>query len=286
MDNLRAILWISIPDAAEHHRPEAVRTDPYSSSAKIAVVHGIPFRKQNASAVVIAADAALKCKRNHVPDLNGTLFRLQLSIDCEGSVTEYKDAEEELHPRVVRADAKRNLDSLLQAAASVFASSGVDAPIREIATQAGVGVGTLYRHFPKRSDMIVAIMRREMEACADAAITLSAEHPPVEALGRWMQRYVDLVSAKRGLAAALHSGDPAYEPLAAYFDQRLRPALQKLLDDAVSESQIREGVSADDLLVSVSSLCMSAQGSDGIARARRVVSLLTDGLRFRKDDQT
>ena len=113
--------------------------------------------------------------------------------------------------RRLRADAQRNIDALLQAAMAVFATSGVDAPVREIAEKAGVGIGTVYRHFPQRSDLIVAVFRREIDACADAAPVLAAEHEPGEALARWMQRYVDFIAAKRGLAAALHSGDPAFD---------------------------------------------------------------------------
>ena len=181
--------------------------------------------------------------------------------------------------RPTRADAQRNIDALLKAAAAVFAASGVDAPVREVAARAGVGVATLYRHFPQRSDLIVAIVRREMDACADAAEAFAREHRPGEALALWMQRYVDFVTAKRGLAAALHSGDPAYEPLRAYFDQRLRPALRSLLDGAAAAGEIRADVEANELLEAISGLCMSTKGADGLAAARRMVALLADGLR-------
>ncbi|WP_414463638.1 TetR/AcrR family transcriptional regulator [Hyphomicrobium sp. DY-1] len=179
-----------------------------------------------------------------------------------------------------RADARRNTDALLQAAKEVFATSGVDAPVREIVEKAGVGLGTLYRHFPQRSDLIVAIMRREIDACAEAAQTLSTKHKPGEALARWMQRYVDFVATKRGLASALHSGDPAYQPLRGYFDQHLKPALRALLKDAIAAGEIRAGEEPDDLLRAVPSLCMSAEGREGLARARRMVALLVDGLRY------
>ena len=109
----------------------------------------------------------------------------------------------------VRADVRRNSEALLEAALAVFAISGVDAPVREIAAQAGVGVGTLYRHFPQRSDLIVAVFQHQVDACADAAPTLAAAHQPGEALTLWLQRFADFIATKRGLAAALHSGDPA-----------------------------------------------------------------------------
>jgi AcrR family transcriptional regulator len=181
--------------------------------------------------------------------------------------------------RRIRADAQRNLDALLKAAMAVFAKSGVDAPIREIAEKAGVGVGTLYRHFPERSDMIAAVFRREIDACADAAPALTARHEPDEALTRWVERYVDFVGTKRGLAAALHSGDPAYAVLPAYYKKRLLPALDDLLKSAAAAGSIRTGIEPYDLLLAVASLCASSRDNDP-TRARRMIGLLLDGLRY------
>jgi AcrR family transcriptional regulator len=162
----------------------------------------------------------------------------------------------------------------------VFATSGVEAPMREIAERAGVGVGTIYRNFPQRSDLISAVFRSEVDACADAADTLLETYSGGEALDHWMQRYVDFIVAKRGLAAALHSGDPAFEALPAYFDARFEPALQKLLNAAVGDEEIRPDANPYDLLRAVASLCMPS--SDGNpAPARRLVALLVDGLRYR-----
>ncbi|MDQ0393749.1 TetR/AcrR family transcriptional regulator [Labrys monachus] len=181
--------------------------------------------------------------------------------------------------RRVRADAQRSLDALLLAAKEVFATSGVDAPVREIADKAGVGLGTLYRHFPQRADLIAAVFRREIDACADMAPLLAKSHPPFDALATWMQRYAAFVGTKRGLAQALHSGDPAFDSLPGYFDQRLRPALRKLLDAAVATGGVRTDVDADELLGAVASLCMSSHNA-GSGRAERMVALLVDGLRY------
>ena len=181
--------------------------------------------------------------------------------------------------RRVRADAQRNMDALLEAAMTVFATSGVDAPVRQIASKAGVGLGTVYRHFPQRSDLIAAVFRHEIDACADAAPALAVAHPPGDALARWMLRYVDFVAAKRGLAPALHSGDPAFDSLRAYFEQRLRPALQTLLVSAAAAGEVRTDVDADDILGAVASLCMHAF-DQGPEHARRMVSLFVDGLRY------
>jgi AcrR family transcriptional regulator len=129
-------------------------------------------------------------------------------------------AEQDPHdarPRAKRADAQRKMSSLLEAALEVFKNSGVDAPVREIAERAGVGLGTVYRHFPQRSDLIKAVFQSQVDACADAASELASQYEPGDALARWMQRYVDFIATKRGLAAALHSGNPAYSALPVYF---------------------------------------------------------------------
>src|SRR5262249_10109852 len=148
----------------------------------------------------------------------GTTFRLSRGSmgDKQKNSGEGVETKSNLE-RPVRADAQRNIDALLQAALAVFATSGVDAPVREIAEKAGVGVGTLYRHFPQRADLVAAVFLREIDACADAAPMLAAEYAPGEALARWLQRYADLIATKRGLAAALHSGNPAFETLPAHF---------------------------------------------------------------------
>jgi AcrR family transcriptional regulator len=179
----------------------------------------------------------------------------------------------------VRADAQRNTDALLEAAMAVFATSGVDAPVREIAARAGVGVGTVYRHFPQRSDLVVAVFRHEVDACADAAPVLAAAHRPGEALARWMQRYAGFLATKRGLATALHSGNPAFETLPAYFQQRLEPALRALLASATAAGEIRTDIAAEELLGAVASLCRHAY-EQGPEHARRMVALLVDGLRY------
>jgi AcrR family transcriptional regulator len=181
--------------------------------------------------------------------------------------------------RPLRADAQRNTDALLEAALAVFATSGVDAPVREIAEKAGVGIGTVYRHFPQRSDLVAAVFRHEIDACADAALILAAEREPGEALARWMQRYAAFIATKRGLAMALHSGDPAFDTLPAYFQQRLEPALRALLDAAAAAGEVRTDISAEELLGAVASLCMHAY-KRGPEHARRMVALLVDGLRY------
>lgn len=182
--------------------------------------------------------------------------------------------------RPMRADARQNLDALVEAAKTVFADAGVDAPARAIAERAGVGVGTLYRHFPLRSDLISAVFRREMDTCVDAAAELEAAFPPGEALDRWIIRYTQFVATKRGLAGALHSGDPAYEPLAGYFSTRLAPTLERLLATARAAGATVQEVEASEFLAAVANLCHAdGPGAQSPGQPERMVRLLLAGLR-------
>jgi AcrR family transcriptional regulator len=180
--------------------------------------------------------------------------------------------------RPQRADARRNVATLLDAAKTVFASTGVDAPAKKITDLAGVGVGTLYRHFPKRADLIVAVIQRDIDACATAGPALSEEHDPGTALRLWLERFTELVGTKRGLATALHSGDPAYDSLPAYFMQRLEPTLQALLEAASATREIRPGIEAADVLRAITLLCQPMREAP-FSFNQRMVAIFIDGLR-------
>ena len=182
-------------------------------------------------------------------------------------------------PPRMRADARRNEEGVLEAAKVVFARLGVDAPIREIAAQAGVGLGTLYRRFPTRADLVAAVFRREIDACADAAGPLVAEREPVEALAAWLLRYTRFLATKQGLAAALHSGDPAFAALPDYFRSRFEPALAMLLTAAADAGATRGDISPYDLLRAIGNLSV-ASGDNGVTHTETMVMLLLDGLRY------
>lgn len=181
--------------------------------------------------------------------------------------------------RPLRADARRNLDLVLEAAKDVFQTGGVDAPVRDIAAKAGVGMGTLYRHFPQRADLIAAVFRKEVDACAIAATDLTADHAPADALRLWLQRYAMLIGTKRGLSAALHSGDPTYASLPSYFEDRLLPALQSLLNAAITAGEVRSDINPSDLLGAVGCLGMRS-GAGSAEQTERMVGLMVDGLRY------
>jgi AcrR family transcriptional regulator len=181
--------------------------------------------------------------------------------------------------RSKRADARRNEKTLLDAAASVFVASGVDAPVREIAARAGVGMGTIYRHFPTRADLIVAVYRHQVEACAEAGPVLLAEGPtPHAALGKWIDLFVDFLVTKHGLAAALRSDEAGFETLHAYFLDRLVPVCAQLVEAAVDAGEIQPGLDAYMLMFGVGNLCIGAD-HDERYDARQLVGFLVAGLR-------
>jgi AcrR family transcriptional regulator len=186
--------------------------------------------------------------------------------------------------KLIRADARRNLELILKAALDVFEKSGVDAPVREIAKKAGVGIATLYRHFPERSDLIKAVVQQGVDACAEVTVKLAAEHAPGEAIALWAQQLVELLKTKRGLATALHSGNSSYQSLPDYFLNRLTPALEALLNDAKEAGVIRRDVDAAELLLAMTRVATPASEGD-IAQARRMIALLVDGLRYSADDR-
>nr|WP_307544195.1 TetR/AcrR family transcriptional regulator [Streptomyces sp. V3I8] len=180
--------------------------------------------------------------------------------------------------RSKRVDAQRNQQTLLTAAAAVFVTSGIDAPIREIAARAGVGMGTIYRHFPTRADLVVAVYRHQVEACAEAGPVLLADAgSPLTALRRWVDLFVDFLVTKHGLANAMQSDSSGFQALHTYFLDRLVPVCAHLLDAAAEAGEIRPGTQAYELMRGIGNLCI---GRDGDPRydPRRLVALLLQGL--------
>lgn len=184
-----------------------------------------------------------------------------------------------------RADARRNKQTLLEAAAAVFVTSGVDAPVRDIATKAGVGMGTIYRHFPSRAELIVAVYRHQVEACAEAGPRLLAEiDSPLAALGQWVNLFVDFLVTKHGLAGALQSDQAGYQALHAYFIDRLVPVCDQLLAAAIRQNEIRDDITAMQLMRGVGNLCIGAEGNSDYD-PRPLVALLVAGLALRSKSQ-
>jgi AcrR family transcriptional regulator len=178
-----------------------------------------------------------------------------------------------------RSDARRNEATLLAAAAAAFIASGVDVPVRDVAAMAGVGVGTIYRHFPTRADLIVAVYRHQVEACVDAGPTLLRDSKSAHAaLTDWIDLFVDFLITKRGLAGALRSDSAAFETLHAYFLDRLVPVCAQLLKAAAAAGEIVPDVEAYELMRGVGNICIGAD-TDPNYDARRMVRLVIAGLR-------
>jgi AcrR family transcriptional regulator len=178
-----------------------------------------------------------------------------------------------------RSDARRNEETLLAAAAATFVASGVDVPVRDIAARAGVGVATIYRHFPTRADLIAAVYRHQVEACALAGPTLlNDSSSPIAALTDWIDLFIDFLITKRGLASALQSDSGAFESLHAYFLDRLVPVCAELLDAAAAAGEIVPDVDAYGLMRGIGNLCIGAD-TDRDYDPRRMVQLVIAGLR-------
>lgn len=181
--------------------------------------------------------------------------------------------------RSKRKDARRNQQTLLDAAAAVFVASGVDAPVRDIAAKAGVGMGTIYRHFPTRADLVIAVYRHQVDACAEAGPALLAtSSTPHAALERWVDLFVDFLVTKHGLAAAMQGDSTGFETLHAYFLERLLPVCTQLLEAAAASGEIHSDLDAYQLMRGIGNLCIGAE-SDPRYDVRRLVALLVAGLR-------
>jgi AcrR family transcriptional regulator len=184
-------------------------------------------------------------------------------------------------PRPLRADARRNREKLLEVAATAFAEAGASASLEDIARQAGVGIGTLYRHFPTREHLVEQVYRHEVEALGAAAEELARQHRPDVALEEWMQRVVFYIATKRGMADSLRILMATNSDLFARASGLLPLTLQRLLDAAAAAGTIRGDIESSDILHALSGLYSAPAGPDWQPRARRLIGLLMDGLRWR-----
>lgn len=182
--------------------------------------------------------------------------------------------------RRMRADARRNRDAVLTAAAAAFAANGSDASLEDIARAAGVGVGTLYRHFPTREALVLGVYSREVELLADSARQFAAELPPSEALRQWMRRFVQYAAAKRGLVDMLHAMMRDGTDVFGQAKEQIRQAATGLIDAAARTGDIRPDLTADDLTRFMGGICMASDPAAGPECATRMIDLVYDGLRF------
>jgi AcrR family transcriptional regulator len=182
--------------------------------------------------------------------------------------------------RTLRADARENREKLLRAASSRFASAGSGVALETIARDAGVGIGTLYRHFPTREALTEAVYRNEVDRLCAAAGDLLAKLPADAALAKWMERFVAYAAAQRGLSGALKSVASSQADLFPATRERLLTAIGSLLGAGIATGRIRADVSAEDVLTSINAVwTIPSEGKQWAAQARRVLALLMDGLR-------
>ncbi|WP_105384874.1 TetR/AcrR family transcriptional regulator [Neorhizobium alkalisoli] len=182
----------------------------------------------------------------------------------------------------LRADARRNRDKLVEVAAAAFAEKGVETSLEDIARQAGVGIGTLYRHFPTREHLVEVIYRRELESLAGAATELAEKHPPDMALEEWMRRFVGYIATKRGMANSLKILMNSNSTLFAEGFGNIRSAFERLVRAAGEKGLIRTDIDTADLLQALSSIYSMPDSPDWRERSHRLIGLLMDGLRARK----
>jgi AcrR family transcriptional regulator len=185
----------------------------------------------------------------------------------------------EVTDRKPRSDAQRNRARILEVAKHEFTRSGANASLEEIAKKAGVGPGTLYRHFPTREELLVAVYRSEMEKLAGAARTLADTLPPVEALRAWLLLFVDAVETKQIIAPALNTlvGDPKKVFEASY--AQIHEALRALVKRAIKSDDIRKDLDPIDLLRALVGVANVSASPDWQQSARRLVEILILGAR-------
>lgn len=187
--------------------------------------------------------------------------------------------------RSLRADAQRNRDKLLTAATEAFAEEGEDVALETIAARAGVGIGTLYRHFPSREALVAAAYRNEVDALCAAAADLPASLPADQALRAWAERFADYIATKRAMGDALRSAAGSDSPLFAETKARIVGALRLLLDAGAASGTLRADVDPTDVMRVIHGIWYLPDGPEWRADVGRMLDLVIDGLRYGVPDR-
>ena len=182
--------------------------------------------------------------------------------------------------RAQRADARRNRDRLVEVAADAFGAKGVECSLEDIARCACVGIGTLYRHFPTRDALVEAVYRHNVDQLIEGAEELSATKPADEALAEFMQRFVEYVASKKGLATYLKSMVSADSDLFTDSKKRVHDTIARLIKAATDAGTIRPGVDPDDVIHTLGGFCLMNDVNSNPEQGKRVAALLMDGLRY------
>jgi AcrR family transcriptional regulator len=189
--------------------------------------------------------------------------------------------QSEQNTRRPRADAVRNRERVLEAAKAVFSAGGAEASLEAVARAAGVGIGTLYRHFPTREALFETVYRREVQHLADLAEQLKQEAKPLDALRHWMRSNVRFVATKKGMSAALALAAYKNSELFSYAFDQLTQAVGGLLDRAIAAREIRDDITPEDLLRALVGMSYMNDQPGWQASVLRLVDVFIDGLRIR-----
>lgn len=188
----------------------------------------------------------------------------------------------DVQPRRPRADAERNRARLLDAARAAFAAGNATVTLDQIARDAGVGIGTLYRHFPSREALVEALYRKELaDLCASAGDLLAA-HPPEQALRAWMERFGGYVAAKREMADALRAVFASGAVTVPQARQQLTAAVQTILDAGITAGTLRDDVRADDIVATIVGMFTATSLAGGREQLDRMFGLLMDAVLRRR----
>ncbi len=180
-----------------------------------------------------------------------------------------------------RSDSLRNRDRLLEAARDVFSLGGPDASLEAVARTAGLGIATLYRHFPTREALFQAVYRREVDQLVELAAQLATDAAPVEALRRWLHANVGMIATKKGMLAALAPAVVSSSELYASSTARLVRSAGVLMERAVAEGEIRPDISPEDLMRALIGMCYMREQQGWQGTVIRLVNVFVDGLRVR-----
>lgn len=183
--------------------------------------------------------------------------------------------------RKPRADSLRNREALLKAATDIFSAGGQQASLEAVAKRAGVGIGTLYRHFPTREALFEAVYRHEVDVLADLAVDLAAEPDGFTALRQWLRANVKLVATKKGMMQTLQLAVFGNAELKAYSTTRMVEALDRLLQRAITEGSLRNDITASDLLRTLIGIYYAQPDEEWQPKALKLLDIFLDGLRFR-----
>ncbi|HEY0581335.1 MAG TPA: TetR/AcrR family transcriptional regulator [Chloroflexota bacterium] len=187
--------------------------------------------------------------------------------------------------RPLRADAQRNRDKLLNAATEAFAAEGEDVALETVAARAGVGIGTLYRHFPNRDALVVAAYQHEVDALCAAAADLLHTRPADEALRTWVERFADYIATRRGMGNALRAAVASDSPLFAATREQIVAVLRLLLEAGAASGTLRGDVDPKDLVRVINGIWYLPSGPEWRADVGRMLSLIIDGLRYGGPDR-